>query len=100
MGMRPDNNPVPDGRGLAHVCRAMRTLNAEPLTQALRALDLPTLIVVGEKDFLGVGGSVILSRAIAGSELEIVPERGHAIYNEAPEWFAERLAAFLESRAC
>ncbi len=32
----------------------------------------PTFVVVGEKDFLGVGGSVIISRRIAGSRLEIV----------------------------
>lgn len=98
MGMKPGKDPVPDGPGLAHLCRAMRTLNAEPLTDALKALRMPTLIVVGEKDFLGVGGSVILSRAIAGSELEIVPERGHGIYNETPEWFAQRVERFLESR--
>jgi pimeloyl-ACP methyl ester carboxylesterase len=55
------------------------------------------LIIVGEKDFLGVGGSVILSRAIRGSELEIVPARGHGIYIEDPDWFAARLRGFFEA---
>jgi pimeloyl-ACP methyl ester carboxylesterase len=74
----------------------MCTLNREPLTERMRSLSMPTLIVVGEKDFLGAGGSVILSRAVAGSELEIVPGRGHGIYLEDPDWFAERLRRFFD----
>jgi len=98
MGMRAGSAPVPDGRGMAHVCRAMRTLNADPLTRAVSEIAAATLIIVGEKDFLGVGGSVILSRAIDNSELEIVPDRGHGIYVEAADWFAERVSGFLDAR--
>lgn len=96
MGMKPDRSPVPDGPGMAPVIEAMRTLNADPLTTALKAVTAPTLIVVGDKDFLGVGGSVILGRTVAGSELDIVPGRGHGIYLEDPDWFAARLGAFLD----
>ena len=96
MGMKPERSPVPDGPGMAPVIAAMRTLNEDPLTSALRAVTVPATIVVGDKDFLGVGGSVILSRTIAGSELEIVAGRGHGIYLEDPDWFARKLAEFLE----
>jgi 3-oxoadipate enol-lactonase len=96
MGMKPERGPVPDGPGMAPVIEAMRTLNADPLTSALRAVTAPTLIIVGDKDFLGVGGSVILNRTVAGSELEIVAGRGHGIYLEDPDWFATRLGGFLE----
>lgn len=95
MGMKPERSPVPDGAGVAEVIAAMRTLNTEPLTTALARLELPTWIIVGEKDFLGVGGSVIVSRAIAGSKLEIVEGRGHGIYLEDADGFAERLSSFL-----
>ena len=95
MGMKPERGPVPDGAGMAHVIEAMRTLNVDPLTVPLRAVAVPTLILVGDKDFLGVGGSVILSRTIAGSDLEVVAGRGHGIYLEDPDWFAQRLGAFL-----
>jgi len=95
MGMKPERGPVPDGRGMAPVIDAMRTLNTDPLTTALAAVQAPTLIIVGDKDFLGVGGSVILSRAVAGSELEIVAGRGHGVYLEDPDWFAARLGGFL-----
>lgn len=95
MGVRADSGPHPDGHGFARVAMAMRSLNQDPLTEALRALAVPTLVIVGEKDFLGVGGSVILSRAIANSQLEIVPQRGHALYLEDPAWFAQRVSSFL-----
>jgi pimeloyl-ACP methyl ester carboxylesterase len=99
MGLKPESGPVPDGQGFAPVAEAMRTLNVDPLTDAMGKVDVPALMIVGEKDFLGAGGSVILSRAIVGSELEIVPGRGHGIYLEDPDWFAGRLAEFLRSVA-
>ena len=95
MGMKAESAPIPDGPAMAPVIEAMRTLNADPLTTALRAVGVPTLVIVGEKDFLGVGGSVILSRAVPASQLDIVAGRGHGIYLEDPGWFAGRLGAFL-----
>jgi pimeloyl-ACP methyl ester carboxylesterase len=96
LGLKPDSGPVPDGLTFSHVTMAMRSLNSSPLTEALSGISTPTVIIVGEKDFLGAGGSVILSRTIAGSELEIVAGRGHGIYLEAPDWFADRLAEFFD----
>ena len=98
MGMDPEASPPPHGRGFAHTAMAMRTLNEDPLTERLASVGVPTLIVVGEKDFLGVGGSVILSRTIEGSELEIVPGRGHGVFLEDPDWFARRLERFLSEK--
>ncbi len=95
MGVKPGSGPVPDGTGLGSVIAAMRSLNEDPLTERLRGLDIPCLIIVGDKDFLGAGGSVILSRAIADSELDIVEGRGHGIYVEDPDWFASRLEGFF-----
>ena len=95
MGMKPERGPVPDGAGMAPVIAAMRTLNTDPLTERLRAVAVPTIIIVGDKDFLGVGGSVILSRTIPGSEIHIVQGRGHGIYLEDPDWFAGILGDFL-----
>jgi pimeloyl-ACP methyl ester carboxylesterase len=96
LGLKADSGPAPHGSTFAHVTLAMRSLNTAPLTEALKSVTAPTLIVVGEKDFLGAGGSVILSRTIEGSELEIVGGRGHGIYLEDPDWFAARVSTFLE----
>ncbi len=98
FGMPLDDSPGARDPSFRHLPRAVMTLNREPLTERLRGLDVPTLVIVGERDFLGVGGSVIISRAIAGSELEIVPERGHGIYKDDPEWVCARIDAFLQTR--
>ena len=98
MGVRGSDVPVPDGATFAEVAEAMATLQSDPLTERLRSVTAPTLVVVGEKDFLGAGGSVILSRTVAGSELEILPQRGHGVHLEDPEWLAARITRFLDAR--
>lgn len=98
MGVRASDVPIPDGVTFAEVAHAMRTLNRDPLTERLKGVQSPTLIAVGEKDFLGAGGSVILSRTIRDSELEILPERGHGVHLEDPGWLANRIASFVERR--
>jgi 3-oxoadipate enol-lactonase len=98
MGVRGTDVPVPDGVTFAEVAHAMRTLNRDPLTERLKSVEMPTLILVGEKDFLGAGGSVILSRTIRDSELEILSERGHGIHVEDPAWLAGRVSDFARRR--
>jgi pimeloyl-ACP methyl ester carboxylesterase len=95
MGLKGRSAVAPDGAGFAWVAMAMRSLHEDPLTLRLKEIRVPTLVLVGERDFLGVGGSVILGRSIQGSQLEILPGRGHGIYLEDPAGFAERLARFL-----
>lgn len=58
MRVRGGDVRAPEGRTFAHVALAMRSLNQDPLTEPLRTLRMPTLVIVGDKDFLGVGGSV------------------------------------------
>ncbi|HEY2389243.1 MAG TPA: alpha/beta fold hydrolase [Candidatus Binatia bacterium] len=96
MGTRDPSALEPDGPGYARVARAMASLHPEPLTPEVHRIVAPTLIIVGEKDFLGVGGSVIVSRRVANPRLEIVPERGHAIFLEDPEGFARLVGGFLD----
>ena len=85
----------PDGRGFAHVARAMGSLYGAPLTPELARVRCPTLVIVGADDVLGVGGSVIISRCVPRCRLEIVPERGHAIFHEDPFGFARLVREFL-----
>lgn len=65
------------------------------MTDALKNISAPTLVMVGEKDFLGVGGSVILHRHILGSRLEIVKDRRHGIHLEDSEGFNRLVLDFL-----
>lgn len=84
-----------DPTTFARVARAMASLNGAPLTPRLGEIRCPTQMIVGEKDFLGAGGSVILHRQIAGSRLAIVPERGHGIFAEDPDGFNAIVLEFL-----
>lgn len=98
LGLTPATEPPIAAQPIAfgHVARAMAGLHQQSLTGRLSAIDAPTFICVGDKDFLGVGGSVILSRNIKGSRLEIVPGRGHGIFLEDPDGFTTLVSAFLD----
>jgi len=98
LGSRDPDAIPPEPRGFARIARAMGGLHVAPLTGGLGSLDCPALVIVGEKDFLGVGGSVIISRRLSGSRLEIVPERGHALFREDPAGFNRLLLGFLRSQ--
>ena len=89
----------PDAVGFARAARCMGSLYREPLTPRLKAITCPTLLIVGDKDTIGPGGSVIIHRNVAGSRLEIVKDRGHSIYREDPAGFSLMVEEFLDSVA-
>lgn len=97
-GMRRevDASDLGDPIGFAWACRAIATLCPEPLTPRLVAVHCPSLIVVGDRDPIGVGGAVKASRALAGSELLILPGLGHLPFEQDADGFAARLRAFLD----
>ncbi len=66
------------------------------LRETLKALDIPTLIVFGERDRITTRDEAeLLHSQIAGSELKIIPKVGHLPMLEAPELFNSILANFL-----
>jgi len=89
LGLKGESGSAPqaDPPTFAAVARCMGNLLHEPLTPELDKITCPTLIVVGENDFIGAGGSVTMSRHIPESRLEIVPGRGHGVFLEDPEGF-------------
>jgi pimeloyl-ACP methyl ester carboxylesterase len=97
LGTRAETPLDPEPTGFARVARAMGGLRTAPMTRELDGLRCPVLIVIGEKDFLGVGGSVIISRHVPNARLEIVPERGHPIFREDPVDFNRRVLSFLRA---
>ena len=63
----------------------------------LEKINCPTLIIGAEKDdVLGVDGSLGLYQHIKDSQLTILPECGHALY-EQNKAFQKRVLVFLES---
>jgi 3-oxoadipate enol-lactonase len=84
----------------AAIAGAIRVLMTRPdSTPLLSTIHCPTLIVVGEEDTLTPPAlSEEMHRAIAGSELVVMPGAGHLSSFEQPDAFNSALAAFLTHR--
>jgi 3-oxoadipate enol-lactonase len=81
-------------RGYAGCCHAIAALN---LTERLKEIALPTLIVVGEDDpGTPVAASRVIHEQIKGSELVILKSAAHLSNLEQPEAFNQALTAFLQ----
>jgi haloalkane dehalogenase len=71
----------------------------EPYDGKVAALGVPTLIVWGAADrFAGVQMAHRFHAEIAGSELEILDEAGHFVWEDQPERSADLLVDFLARR--
>ncbi|OJY63611.1 MAG: hypothetical protein BGP16_01665 [Sphingobium sp. 66-54] len=62
---------------------------------ALRRLDRPTLLVVGDEDGGCLEVNLFLRQIIAGAGLCVVPHSGHAVNLEQPAFFNRLLADFV-----
>ena len=82
------------------IAGGIRALMSRPdSTPLLSTIHCPTLVVVGEEDTVTPPAlSEELHRAIAGSELTIIPAAGHLSSFEQPAAFNSALAGFLTHR--
>ena len=58
-------------------------------------IEVPTLIIVGEKDKVNLEASRYLNREIKSSELRVIPECGHSVMIEKPQEFNQILEEFI-----
>ena len=65
------------------------------LEPKLRALDVPTLIMLGDEDEPCVEPGIFMKRCIPRSGLVVFPQAGHAINLEDPDLFNRIVADFL-----
>jgi 2-succinyl-6-hydroxy-2,4-cyclohexadiene-1-carboxylate synthase len=86
-------------RGLANSLRGMGAGAQAPLFDALAAVDLPTLLVVGEEDEKFKAIAVDLESRLPDAQVAILSAAGHAAHLEAPREFAEVVSRFLGSRS-
>jgi proline iminopeptidase len=65
------------------------------LIPALRRLDIPTLIIHGDEDFVPIDAVRRVADAIPGARLVVLSGCGHFAYFEQPEQAATTITAFL-----
>lgn len=63
---------------------------------ALRGLDLPVLVIVGEQDEAFLPASRAMAAAIPGARLAVIPDGGHSPQFESSDEWWRALTAFLE----
>jgi pimeloyl-ACP methyl ester carboxylesterase len=72
-------------------------INQDDRLEALGAIAVPTLVIVGEQDTPFLKASKRMADRIDGAKLAVIPKGGHSPQFEAPaEWWAA-MEAFLES---
>jgi pimeloyl-ACP methyl ester carboxylesterase len=83
--------------GLAQTLRGvqLRRPTMYELEPRLRALRIPTLVIVGDEDTPAVDASRFLARTIPGAELEVLPGAGHTLNLEEPARFNAAVLQFL-----
>ena len=65
------------------------------LEDQLRALDVPTLILVGDEDDPCIQPAIFMKRCIPSSGLAFLPQSGHTINLEEPDLFNRLVLDFL-----
>ena len=65
----------------------------------LKAVQTPTLVLVGDDDAVYFDHTITLYEGIAGSQLCVVPGTSHTVALEKPPLFDELVLAFLAETA-
>ena len=81
---------------LAHTLRELLAVqpDAEALGRMLAPLDVPTLLLVGDRDPVSLGSIRQLAVALEAAELVVVPGAGHAVNLEARDAVSAALRGF------
>jgi pimeloyl-ACP methyl ester carboxylesterase len=88
-----------DPVGAAMTMRGVQALRPSlyALTDELRAVRTPVLIVAGDEDEGSLEPSLMLKRTIPTAGLSVLPRTGHTLNLEEPERFDDEVERFLEA---
>jgi proline iminopeptidase len=67
------------------------------LLPKLRRLEVPTLVIHGEDDFVPVEVAAHIADAIPAARLVLLPECGHFSYLEAPDAVLQHVSELFEA---
>jgi pimeloyl-ACP methyl ester carboxylesterase len=94
MAERLAERAATPGRALA--ARGILPQHDARVIDSLPDVDVPTLVIVGERDEMFVGGSRYMADKIPGARLEIIPGAGHTPNQSHPAEFDAVVRSFLE----
>ena len=81
--------------GLARAARGMLTQHDGRVIDALPAVDVPVLVVVGADDKPFLGAADYVTAKAQKAELVVIPDAGHSCNLDQPELFNARVSEFL-----
>jgi pimeloyl-ACP methyl ester carboxylesterase len=81
--------------GLARAARGMLTQHDGRVIDALPAVDVPVLVVVGADDKPFLGAADYVTAKVRQAELVVIPDAGHSCNLDQPELFNAQVSAFL-----
>jgi pimeloyl-ACP methyl ester carboxylesterase len=81
--------------GLARAARGMLTQHDGRVIEALPAIDVPVLVIVGADDGPFLGAAEYVAAKIPGAEHVVIPGAGHACNVDQPEIFNQHVMEFL-----
>jgi len=88
---------VSDVDGYLNACRAMLKLADEPMMPELAAINCPTLVLAGELDpYCPPRASEMITEAIPGAELTVIPAAGHCMHWESPDKTNALILEFIQ----
>ena len=88
-------NPI----GLANSLRGAGAGADAPVTDRLREIAVPVLLIAGALDEPYVAHARTMGRVLPRARVAVVPDAGHAVHLEQPDAFASLVAGFLDSFA-
>jgi pimeloyl-ACP methyl ester carboxylesterase len=83
-------------QGLAHAARGMLAQEGSRVIDGLAAIQVPTLIVVGDQDQPFLAPCEYMAKKIPGARLEVIRGAGHSSNLDQPEAFNRVLLDFLD----
>jgi len=89
---RLSNTPA----GLALSLRGAGQGSMEPLHDRLASVRMPTLVIAGALDPIGLARAEVVAAGVPGARLEIVPGAGHMPHLESPSRFRSLTLDFLQ----
>jgi pimeloyl-ACP methyl ester carboxylesterase len=84
-------------QGLAHAARGMLAQKDSRVMEALGSINIPTVVIVGDKDEPFIAPCEYMAKKIPGARLEVIKDAGHSSNLDQPEQFNRVFGGFLDS---